>query len=65
MLIYGTENNFLFIIGVALAAANFIIGLIFYHCPNCGSLLTFRPLILGHCNNCRHKLGGRLFWKTI
>ncbi|NLJ64262.1 MAG: hypothetical protein GX337_02580 [Christensenellaceae bacterium] len=58
MLIYGTENNFLFVIGVVVAAASFIIGLIFYRCPNCGSLLSFKPLILRHCNNRGHKLGG-------
>ncbi|HHU02235.1 MAG TPA: hypothetical protein GXZ91_03755 [Christensenellaceae bacterium] len=58
ILIYGTENNFLFVIGIVVAAASFIIDLIFYRCPNCGHTLAFRPLILKLCNNCVYKFKG-------
>lgn len=56
ILIYQTEKNGLFVLGVVIEILSILVGFIFYHCPKCGHMLEWRPLNLKHCQNCGCKL---------
>lgn len=56
MIIYHSEYNVLFAIGIVIVALSILVGIIFYRCPKCGHMLAWKPLNLKYCQNCGNKL---------
>ncbi len=44
------------IIGITITVIGFLIRIIFYRCPQCGAMITWRPLNIKYCQNCGQKL---------
>lgn len=56
IVLWETPSNIMFFSGVIIILIGMLIGFVFYRCPKCGSMLSWRPVNLKYCNNCGEKL---------